>query len=263
MTTPTFNIAAAFRNKGVAMRAAFLAIRDVTTHPTTRGDESEADWVGLISDFLPSRYTVGPIFAVDHRGNMSEQIDVAVYDTHFSPQWFGAANTTRFVPVESVYAAFEVKPAFSSKYIAAARQKVATVRSLERTSQAVAHKGGVYTTDEIAIKPIIGGLLTTRAELVDYVDALKAGQPDDQDHPGQPADPGAADFLNIGICLDTFVFDYTPTVAAGHVETNLTLRTGDDQLIHFAIRLFRQLQAVGTVPAVDMERYESSIFNDT
>ena len=48
------------------MRASFLAIRDVTSHPTTRGDQGEADWVGLIRNFLPTRYAVGPIFAVDH-----------------------------------------------------------------------------------------------------------------------------------------------------------------------------------------------------
>src|SRR5699024_636396 len=114
-----FDIAAAFRNKQEALNASFLAIRDVTSHPTTIGDQSEGDWVGLIRDFLPTRYTVGPIFAVDHTGSMSEQIDVAIYDTHFSPQWFGGTSGTRFVPVESVYAVFEVKPEFNSEYLAA------------------------------------------------------------------------------------------------------------------------------------------------
>ena len=38
MTKPPFDIAAAFRNKEVALRASFLAIRDVTAHPTTLGD---------------------------------------------------------------------------------------------------------------------------------------------------------------------------------------------------------------------------------
>ena len=49
------------------------------SRPTPRPSETEeeADWVGLIRDFLPTRYAVGPIFAVDHHGNMSEQIDAA------------------------------------------------------------------------------------------------------------------------------------------------------------------------------------------
>ena len=252
MTAPNFDIAAAFRNKETAMRASFMAIRDVTDHGPTRGDESEADWIGLLRDFLPTRYLVGPIFAVDHTGAMSEQIDVAVYDTHFSPQWFGAANGTRFVPVESVYAIFEVKPAFNSEYIRAARQKIASVRRLKRTCESVSHKGGTYQKTDITPTPIIGGILTTRNELkTDPVGTMAETQPED---------PGANDFLNIGICLDAFTFDYTPQVgAAGEVTVPMTVSQPDLQLIHFAIRLFRQLQFVGSVPAVEMDKYEASL----
>jgi hypothetical protein len=232
------------------MKASFLAIRNVAAHPTTRGDQGEADWVGLIRDFLPTRYTVGPIFAVDHHGNMSEQIDAAVYDTHFSPQWFGTAAGTRFVPVESVYAVFEVKPEFSGRYVKAARKKVASVRQLERTSQSVVHKGGIFTREEIQLKPIIGGILTTRPKLADPIEKLEETQP------AKDAD----EFLNIGICLDQFAFDYTPTLVEGGVETVLTTCHDGNQLIHFAIRLFRQLQAIGSVPAVDMTVYEARVF---
>lgn len=250
MTDPPFDIAAAFRNKSIALRASFLAIRDVTSHPTERGDQGEADWVGLIRDFLPTRYAVGPIFAVDYHGNMSQQIDVAIYDTHYSPLWFGAASGTRFVPVESVYAVFEVKPEFSTTYIDYARAKIASVRTLERTSQSVVHKGGVYKPEQIGVKPIIGGLLTTRKDLVKPIDKLVETQPD----------PGANGFLDIGICLDQFAFDYTPRVVGKEVRVELASCEGDDALIHFCIRLFQQLQAIGTVPAVDMTKYEATVF---
>lgn len=252
MTDPSFDIGAAFRKKAVALRASFLAIRDVTTHPTELGDQAEADWVGLIRDFLPTRYGVGPIFAVDFQGNMSEQVDVAIYDTHYSPQWFGVASGTRFVPVESVYAAFEVKPEFKSDYLEYARTKVASVRSLTRTSQSVVHKGGVYKPEEIGVKPIIGGFLTTRKGLAKPLDKLKKTQPAE----------GADGYLNIGICLDQVAFDYTPRVVGNEVELKLDFRTGEDALIHFCIRLFQQLQALGTVPAVDMTKYEATAFPD-
>lgn len=249
MNESAFDIAAAFRNKEIAMKASFLAIRNVTTHPTTVGSHSEADWVGLIRDFLPTRYAVGPVFAVDHNGNMSEQIDAAVYDTHFSPQWFGTAGGIRFVPVESVYAVFEVKPEFSGPYLLAARQKVASVRKLQRTSEAVVHKGGVYAREEIKLKPIIGGILTTRPKLADPIKKLLETQSEQE----------ADDFLNIGICLDKFAFDYTPTLVGDGVETTLATCESGNQLIHFASRLFRQLQAIGSVPAVDMTKYEKRV----
>lgn len=250
MTDPAFDIGAAFRNKAVALRASFLAIRDVTSHPTELGNQGEADWVGLIRDFLPTRYAVGPIFAVDHHGNMSQQIDVAIYDTHYSPQWFGAARGTRFVPVESVYAVFEVKPEFSTTYLDYARTKVASVRALKRTSQTVVHKGGVYQPEEIGVKPIIGGLLTTRKGLEKPIEKLVETQPTEGDD----------GFLHIGICLDQIAFDYTHRVVDGDVRVELDSCEGDDALIHFCIRLFQQLQAIGTVPAVDMTKYEATVF---
>lgn len=249
MTQPLFDIAAAFRNKAIALRASFLAIRDVTSHPTQRGDQSEADWVGLIRDFLPTRYAVGPIFAVDRCGDMSQQIDVAIFDTHYSPQWFGAAGGTRFVPVESVYAVFEVKPELSTPHLEYARKKVASVRRLDRTSQSIVHKGGVYKSEDIELKPIIGGILTTRRGLEDPVAKIVETQPVIRD----------AGFLDLGICLDQVAFDYTPRVVGGDVQVELDTCEGDDALIHFCTRLFRQLQAIGTVPAIDMLEYEATM----
>jgi len=246
MTEHLFDIAAAFRNKAIAMRASFLSIRDVTAHPGTRGDQGEGDWAGLIRDFLPTRYTVGPIFAVDFQGSMSEQIDVAVYDTHFSPQWFGTAANVRFVPVESVYAVFEVKPEFNASNLKYAQQKIASVRRLERTSQAVVHKGGTYRAQEIELRPIIGGILTTRQGVSRPLKKLEAVQPELEDD----------QFLNLGIALDAFAFDYTPTIEGDAVGVELDFCEDGDQLIHFAVRLFRQLQAIGSVPAVDMTKYE-------
>jgi hypothetical protein len=155
------------------------------------------------------------------------------------------------VPVESVYAVFEVKPEFNSDYLTAARQKVASVRKLERTSQAVMHKGGKYEAVDIKLRPIIGGILTTRRGLEHPLKKLEESQPD----------AGGNEFLNIGICLDQFAFDYTPSITNHDVQTELDTHFGGDQLIHFCIRLFRQLQAIGTVPAVDMTKYEETVFS--
>lgn len=47
------------------------------------------------------------------------------------------------------------------------------------------------------------------------------------------------------------------------VQIELETREGGDQLIQFATRLFKQLQAVGSVPAVDMTMYEASVLPDT
>ena len=259
-TPGSFDIRAAFRNKETELRARFDAIRHVTSHPTPRGDQSEADWIGLMQDFLPSRYTVGPIFAVDHHGASSEQIDVAIYDTHFAPQWFGGANGMRVVPVESVYAVFESKPEINSQTFKAAIQKVASVRALERTSQTIVFADGKYRKPNRDAKPIIGGIVTTRNGWQDFEGKV-------EEHQVARLDPG---FLNIGIALEGRSFDYTPVisdddsdVSAHSVETPLTFSEDNHQLIHFVIRLFRQLQLSGSAPSIEMDKYEASMRGTT
>ena len=142
---------AALRHRRSLPQQGDCASRIVLGHPRCHGpphdpgDQGEADWVGLIRDFLPTRYAVGPIFAVDHHGNMSEQIDVAVYDTHYSPQWFGAAER------HSLRACGERLRGLRGE--ARVQHHLPRVRAgqggeragrLERTSQSVVHKGGSY-----------------------------------------------------------------------------------------------------------------------
>lgn len=156
--------------------------------------------------------------------------------------------------MESVYAVFEVKPEFSTKYISEAQKKVRSVRELKRTFAAVFHKGGVYSSRDIVLSPIIGGILTTRKKLEEPIVKLKEIQ-------GGVLDSKSRDFLNIGICSEHFAFDYTPTINGDEVngeKPNTDLKfVVEDQLIYFAVRLFRQLQVVGSMPAIDMIQYES------
>jgi hypothetical protein len=255
MSGPPFNIAAAFRRKQTMLLESHASIRDVTTHPTALGDHSEVDWLDVLQGFLPERYVAGPIFAVDADGAMSQQIDVAVYDRQYSPLWFGSHNGYRFVPVEAVYAAFEVKPTINTTYITVAREKVASVRRLRRTSAPIKHAGGVYAAIDPAAKHIIGGLLaakTSWASRDETVTKLLEHLP--------PV--GQEDSLDIGIAIDTVSFDFTPVpVELGSREEDIPLEFSPetDQLIHFGIRLFRQLQQLGTALAIDMGVYESAL----
>jgi hypothetical protein len=255
MDNPPFDVASAFRRKQTILLASHASIRDVSNHPTTLGDHSEADWIEVLRGFLPERYAVGPIFAVDAHGDTSEQIDVAVYDRQYSPLWFGSHNGARFIPAEAVYAAFEVKPTLTPGHITAARQKVASVRRLHRTSAPIKHAGGAYAASDPEAKHIVGGLLTAKSSWADReatISKLREYLPA----------VGQQDSLDIGIALDTVAFDFTPVpVALGSREETIPLEFSaeHDQLIHFGIRFFRQLQQLGTVLAVDMGVYEAAL----
>lgn len=253
----TFDLRGAFLSKQTALEASYSGIRAATQHPGTIGDEAEADWVEILRDFLPNRYQVGPIFAVDHTGARSDQIDLAVYDQQYSPQWFGTHKGVRFVPAESVYAAFEIKPDLTAEHLTYAQNKIASVRNLQRTSAAIVHAGGKFGAINPDFKPIIGGILATRTGWAGR-DATIA-----QLNARLPA-LGQPDSLNIGIALDTVAFDYTPDLDDGDeaMEFHAAPRSFSDpgnQLIHLAIRLFRQLQALGTVLALDLRQYEKAL----
>ena len=253
--TDKCDIAAAFRRKQSMLLDSHASVRDVLSHPTGLGDHSEADWVGVLKGFLPERYIVGPIYAVDADGTLSEQIDVAVYDRQYSPLWFGSQAGFQIVPVEAVYAIFEVKPTIDTTYIAAARKKVASVRQLRRTSAPIKHAGGSFSATDPSAKHIIGGLLAAKASWANRETTLEKL--------AEHLPPvGLEDSLDIGIAIETVAFDYTPVpVKLGSREEEIPLgfSAESDQLIHFGIRLFRQLQQLGTVLAIDMGAYEVAL----
>jgi hypothetical protein len=251
-----FDLAEAFRNKQAELLIRHAGIRAATTHPDTTGDQSEADWRALFRDFLPSRYEVGPIFAVDSNGAESQQIDLAIFDQQYSPQWFGSRETSRFVPVESVYAVFEIKPSLTKEYVEYAKSKVASVRNLKRTSAPIIHAGGRYIALNPDERPVIGGILAAKS-------GWSAETTSDRLREHLPA-LGLPESLDIGIALDTVAFDFTPDMSDGSpdleaVSPRLTFSPAGDQLIYLAIRLFRQLQLVGSAMAIDMSEYEKHL----
>ncbi len=118
-----------FRNKQDEMMA---ILKLFLSHSVAQGDNTENAWREFFKCFLPSRYCCDKIFVIDSKENFSEQIDIAIYDTYFSPLFFKSGENT-YIPAESVYAVFEVKPVFSKRNFEYAQNKIASVRKLYRT----------------------------------------------------------------------------------------------------------------------------------
>ena len=107
--------------------------RQSFSHPGTKGDASESVWLEMLNTYLPQRYSADKAFIVDSNGIFSEQIDIVVYDRQYSPFIFKYEGQT-IIPAESVYAVFEAKQTINASHVAYARQKIASVRALHRTS---------------------------------------------------------------------------------------------------------------------------------
>lgn len=242
-----FDLADAFL-KRQAKLAADLGLGDIATHPGTKGDDTELNWLHMLGAILPRRYGVSKAFVVDAKGSQSEQIDVVIHDRHFSPLLFevGGAN---YIPAESVYAAFEVKQLLDKGELDYAGEKVASVRRLHRTSVDVPHAGGKF--DPVTPRRIIGGLLARRSDWSPpfgnaFEDCLHALD--------ERGGDGVEFGIDIGCAVDHGGFSVSRekgdlrSVAIEHSEANVAL-------IYFVMRLLRQLQTVGSAPAIDYDAY--------
>lgn len=236
-----FDLGKAFGAKQEHMLTGLGLMPSFTDHPTSKGDATEGQWISVLQEFLPRRYGVGRVFAIDSRGGQSQQIDVAIYDQQYSPLFFEQEGL-RFVPVESIYAVFEVKPTLNRAHAEYARTKIASVRSLHRTTVPIRHAGGEYPAQDPASKPIIGGILTTDSAWTDLSsaaarDAILAGD--------------AAEVLDFAIAVRHG--------AVERVEGELRFAPTGQHLIWFAVQLFQRLAKIGTVLALDLDAYAVAI----
>jgi hypothetical protein len=242
---PVFNLRAAYQAKTSELAAIMFGAKAVTGHGPTIGDASEAGWRAMLEDFLPSRYKVSKAFVVDSHGNQSGQLDVVVHDRHFTPL-FWKIEGALFVPAESVYAVFEVKQELTAEDVNAAAEKAASARALYRSSAPVVHAGGVIAEPK-APPRILAGILTGRSSrkppLGTTLRSNLAGRPENER-------------LDLGCTLENGSFE----VPAGVEATDELLTAASDVgLAHFAMRLMARLQAMGTVPAIDIDLYTAGL----
>ena len=212
--------------------------RQAFAHPGTKGDASEQVWRGLLQTYLPQRYQAETAHVVDSEGTFSEQIDVVVFDRQSSPFIFKFEGQI-IIPAESVYAVFEAKQSINAGHVEYAQHKVASVRRLHRTSLPIPHAGGVYPAKKIT--PILGGLLTFDS---DWQPAL--GEPllsalttDDEHAP-----------LDLGCIAAHGIFQRRPD---GQYEVTPEGKPATA----FLFQLIAKLQAVATVPMIDIQAYAS------
>ena len=203
-------------------------------HAGTKGAVNEDHWIDIFRAYLPKRYEVATGFVIDSLGGRSDQIDIVIFDRHFTPTLLDQQNH-RYIPVEAVYAIFEAKPYIDKAYLDYAADKAASVRRLHRTSVEIAHAGGLFPAKPLF--PIIAGIVAARATWSDGLGAsFRENIPEEPDRR-----------LDCGCALEHGAF------CAFDGELNVVDRHG--ALIAFLFRLLGKLQSLGSVPAIDWTAY--------
>jgi hypothetical protein len=228
----------AFANVQTALGSQMALATQSISHAGTMGSVNEEHWLALLRSYLPNRYEVATGIVIDSKGNRSDQIDVVVFDRHFTPTLLDQRNH-RYIPAEAVYAMFECKPEVNKGYIAYAEKKAASVRGMTRTSVAIRHAGGTFQP-----KPhfrILAGLLAPRSGWVNGLDDTFLGNLGGDD----------TSALDCVCALDHGCFDKydgCPLVVSEQ-----------GAMMFFLFRLLAQLQSLGTVPAIDWAAYSRII----
>lgn len=208
------------------------------SHAGVMGSVNEEHWLDVFRAYLPNRYDVATGIVIDSCGNRSDQIDVVVFDRHFTPTLLDQKNH-RYIPAEAVYATFECKPAIDKEYIEYSQAKAASVRRMHRTSVPIAHAGGVFKPKEPF--RILCGLLAPKAG---WADGL--GQAFRKNLGSEVLSK-----LDCGCALEHGSFDL--------FDGDLVVTTEQGAFMFFLFRLLSHLQSLGSVAAIDWSAYSRII----
>jgi hypothetical protein len=207
------------------------------THDGTLGTVTESHFINVLRRYLPKRYCVDTGIAIDSKGKTSDQIDLIIYDNHFTPVLLDQ-KAHRYIPVEAIYAIFESKPIINSNYLKYAGKKASSVRILSRTTTNITSAGVILPPKEHF--PIIAGIV---AGNVGWVDGFgKTFMKNYKTITGNNVlDCGLA---VSGHCFDTF-----------NDKKSVVSVSNQQALIYFLFRFLQKLQSLGTVPAIDWNAY--------
>jgi hypothetical protein len=247
--------------------------REFITHPGSKGDALENAWIEWLQKYLPNRYSVEKAIVIDSEGNTSHQMDIVIYDNWFTPFIF-SQNGFHYIPAEGVYAIFEVKPDIQGSadggknYIEYACEKIESVRVLKRTSTSMINSGVKFAPRPLT--KIIGGFLsTTNTYTHQNNNTIEKHIKENDGFKG----------LDIGCIADygSFHIDYEgeEDITLNKPEefgkryldyyknrkfNQIKFSDKENSLVSFFLQLTRYLQqAIGTIPAIDLNAYSSAI----
>ncbi len=264
------NLSDLFEGLQNQMLAQLNTNREIIKHPTSKGDSLENVWIEWLRKYLPNRYCVDKAIVIDSTGSLSEQIDIVIFDQQYTPFVF-TQNGVHYIPAEGVYAVFEVKPDLQGSvdglnYIEYAGKKIASVRSLKRTSTNIIDRGKSH--DPRPLTKIVGGILTSTSSISKNETIEK--------HLSSLASLASID-MGCSIEFAAFYIDYSGDEDQSIQDFNQRIQDyyskrkfdsvkfskKEKALVSFFLQLMRYLQqSIGTVAAIDLAAYAEAIDYD-
>lgn len=243
------------------IEARFSTNREFIKHSGSKGDSLENVWIEWLGEYLPNRYCVDKAFVIDSRGQLSHQLDLVIYDQHFTPFVFKQDGVS-YIPAEGVYAVFEIKPEINKGYIEYTGEKIESVRKLHRTSTNIIDRGKKYNPRPLT--KIIGGLLAIESTILNqtiekHLKSLKDLQSFDM---GSAVTTGSF-YVEYEGKENLDIQDFNKRIINYYSERkiiNVEYSKPEHSLVTFFLQLSRYLQqSIGSVAAIDLGAYARAV----
>lgn len=207
-------------------------------HPVTKGDHCEGAWIEFFRSFLPSRYAVDKGFVFDAKGNVSEQIDIIIYDALYSPLIFETDAGEKFITAESVYAIFESKDEITEENLEYADKKIASVTRLMRSSRYIVSAGESVPARDLP--HILGGILAVKSIGPETIKKHVANTPN----------------IDIGCGIKKTAFIVHRDSDGKFIDVDCS--APEESILAFFYIVLDTLHSIGTVAAIDIRDYADS-----
>lgn len=122
-------------------------------HHLTTGTSRELVWLELFRNIVPKKYNLAQsVFLMDALGNISAEVDIAIYDEQYTPYIFNYGNIS-FIPIEAVVIVVQSKSrTLDTKVYANLVKWVQSIQTLQTRENAYLRTEG-YIVDGIGDKP--------------------------------------------------------------------------------------------------------------
>ena len=122
-----------FNSSAEKMKHSLEEARAAVAHNGLKGHVNERIFEEWLKKYLPRSIGVCTGEVIDSLGGRSKQIDVIAFDEATTPRFFEEANVN-VLPVEPVYAVFEIKAYLNKGEIEAAFKNMQAIKKLKKTA---------------------------------------------------------------------------------------------------------------------------------
>lgn len=139
---------------------------ELSKQNVTIGTYRERIWKSLFEMIIPKKYCIEQsVFIIDSYGNISREVDLAVYDEMYTPYIFNYGEI-KFIPIEAVAVVVQCKSKIESK----AEEKEPPVDENGKTRETMAQNLEKWAKSIANLKTSLDSVTRTITDLVDNYD---------------------------------------------------------------------------------------------